>query len=84
MLVETNKQEFPCHFERQNFQAGLYIIGIEPSTNHVLGKSFARARAELSMLEHGHDRRYSTKFVVLHGYNEITAVQERIGSIAHA
>jgi hypothetical protein len=30
VLVETNKTKFPAQFQWQNFQAGLYAIGIEP------------------------------------------------------
>ena len=41
-LVETRKSEFPCQFQWQNYQAGQYAMGIEPSTNHVFGKPFAR------------------------------------------
>jgi hypothetical protein len=33
-------------------------------------------RAELIMLEHGEEKRYSTKFVVLDGSNEIAAVHQ--------
>ena len=46
-LVETSKSEFPCYLEWQNFQQGQYVIGVEPSTHHVLGKTFAQERDEL-------------------------------------
>ena len=36
------KDQFPCMFEWQNLQAGQYALGIEPSTNHVLGHKAAR------------------------------------------
>ena len=40
--VVTRKDQFPCMFEWQNLQAGQYALGIEPSTNHVLGHKAAR------------------------------------------
>lgn len=81
-LVETRKAEFPCQYEWQNFQAGQYTIGIEPSTNHVLGKPFARERGELVWLEHGEERRYTTRFAVLDGTAAIAATEARIRKIA--
>ena len=45
-------------FQWQNYQAGHYAMGIEPSTNHVLGKPFAQERGELIWLEHGEERSY--------------------------
>ena len=81
-MVETNKAEFPCQYEWQNFQEGQYAIGIEPSTNHVFGKPFARERAELITLEHGEERRYSTRFAMLDGADEIGEAEARIRSIA--
>jgi len=81
-LVESNKREFPAHFEWQNFQEGHYAIGLEPSTNHVLGKPFAKDRDELIWLEHGEGRSYSTRFAVLDGADEIAACERRIRAIA--
>ena len=54
--VVTRKDQFPCQFEWQNLQAGQYALGIEPSTNHVLGHKAARERGELIWLEHGEER----------------------------
>ena len=64
-LVESRKAEFPAQYEWQNFQEGQYAIGIEPSTNHVFGKPFAKERGELIWLEHGDEKRYTTRFAVL-------------------
>ena len=66
-VVETRKSEFPCQFQWQNYQAGQYAMGIEPSTNHVLGKPFAAERGELIWLEHGEERSYTTRMAVLDG-----------------
>jgi len=82
LLVEVNKKEFPCQFEWQNFQQGLYAVGIEPATNHVLGKPFAKERNELIWLEHGEERTYTTRFVVLENRESIDAAERRIRTIA--
>ena len=62
-------------------QAGLYTLGIEPSTNHVLGAAFARDRGELIWLEPGATRRYDTSFSVLHGAAEIARCEAAISAI---
>jgi hypothetical protein len=81
-MVESNKAEFPAQFEWQNFQEGQYTIGIEPSTNHVFGKPFAKERGELTWLEHGEEKSYTTMFGVLDGAEEIAACERRIRAIA--
>lgn len=81
LLVETRKDQFPAQYEWQALQAGQYALGIEPSTNHVLGKGFARDRDELIWLEHGEDRHYDTVFTVLDGSDAITAAEARIRAI---
>ena len=81
-LVETRKAEFPCQFQWQNLQAGQYALGIEPSTNHVFGKPFAKERGELIWLEHGEERSYTTRFAVLDGAEAIAAEEARIRAIA--
>jgi len=81
-VVETNGAEFPCQYEWQNFHAGHYALGIEPSTNHVFGKPFARERNELIWLEHDEERRYTTRFAVLDGAAAIAAAEQRIAAIA--
>jgi len=82
LLVETRKAEFPCQFQWQNFQAGQYALGIEPATNHVLGKSFAKQRGELIWLEHAEERGYTTRFAVLDGAAAIATAEARIRAIA--
>ena len=72
-VVETRKDQFPCQFQWQNLQAGQYALGIEPSTNHVLGKPFAQERGELIWLEHGEERSYRPASRVLDGAEAIAA-----------
>ena len=80
--VVSRKDQFPCMLQWQNLQAGLYVLGLEPSTNHVLGHAAARERDELIWLEHGEERRYDVRFRVLAGAQEITAAEARIKGIA--
>jgi hypothetical protein len=81
-MVETAKAELPCQYQWQNFQAGQYAMGIEPSTCHVLGKPFAKERNELIWLEHDEQRGYTLRFSVLDGAAAIEAAASRIAAIA--
>lgn len=80
--VTTRKDQFPCQFEWQNFQAGQYALGIEPSTHHVLGNQAARDRGEMIWLDHGDERRYDTVLRILDGADAIAESAARIGAIA--
>jgi hypothetical protein len=80
--VTTRKDQFPCQFEWQNFQAGQYALGIEPSTHHVLGNQAARDRGEMIWLQHGEEKRYDTTLRVLDGAGAIAKSEARIRSIA--
>ncbi|MCL7999891.1 aldose 1-epimerase family protein [Brucella sp. 21LCYQ03] len=80
--VTTRKDQFPCMYEWQNLQAGQYALGIEPSTNHVLGHGAARDRGELIWLEHGEERRYDSTFRILGDAADIAASEARIAVIA--
>lgn len=71
--VVTRKDQLPCAYQWQNFQAGQYALGIEPSTHHVLGDLAARERGEMIWLEHGEARAYDAVFRVLDGAGEIAA-----------
>jgi len=80
--VETRKDQFPCAYEWENLQAGHYVLGLEPSTNHVLGKAFAGERGELIWLEHDEERRYDVVFRILTNADEIAESERRITAIA--
>lgn len=80
--VETRKDQFPAMYEWQNLHAGHYAVGIEPSTNHVLGKEFARERGELIWLEHGDERRYDTVLRVLSDGEAVADAVRRIEAVA--
>ena len=81
-LVETAQSEFPCHFQWQNFHNGHYCMGIEPVTNHVFGKQFAKTRGELIWLEHGEERSYTTRLAALDGAECLKETEARIRAIA--
>nr|WP_294813372.1 aldose 1-epimerase family protein [uncultured Sphingomonas sp.] len=80
--VETLKSQFPAMYQWQNFHAGHYAMGIEPSTNHVLGKEFARERGELIWLEHGDECRYDTVLRILPDAAAVSDAVARIERIA--
>ena len=80
--VVTRKDQLPCLYQWQNFQAGQYAMGIEPSTHHILGDLAARERGEMIYLEHGDTRRYDATFRILDGAAEIAAAEQRIRAIA--
>lgn len=80
--VETLKSQFPAMYQWQNFHAGHYAMGIEPSTNHVLGKEFARERGELIWLEHGDERRYDTALRILPDAAAVSDAVTRIERVA--
>lgn len=80
--VTTRKDQLPCMYQWQNFQAGQYALGIEPSTHHVLGNNAARERGEMIWLEHGEARAYEACFRVLDGGQAIAEAEARIAAIA--
>ena len=80
--VVTRKDQLPCAYQWQNFQAGQYALGIEPSTHHVLGDLAARERGEMIWLEHAEGRSYDAVFRVLDGAGEIAEAEGRIAAIA--
>lgn len=80
-LIETDRRQFPCYVQWQNLQAGMYAVGLEPATNHVRGKAFARERGELIVLGAGESRSYSARFEALDGAAAIAAAEARIRAI---
>jgi hypothetical protein len=82
LMIETNKSEMPCMLQWQNFQSGMYTVGIEPVTNHVLGKAYAKEKGELMMLQHGEEKHYTTHFRVLDGAADMDWAERHIRAIA--
>jgi hypothetical protein len=79
--LDYDRAALPCVIEWQCLQSGLYVLGIEPSTNHVLGRRFAEERGELMFLEHGETRRYRMRLSVLDGAEAIAAARRDIAAL---
>ncbi len=80
--VTTRKDQLPCLYEWQHFQAGGYALGIEPSTHHVLGDLAARERGEMIWLQGQDSRSYDSRFRILDGAEAIASSAARIRAIA--
>ncbi len=81
-MLTSRKEQFPCQYQWQNLQEGQYAVGIEPSTNHVLGEGAARERGEMIFLEHGDERHYDTRVSILPDEGAIANAEARIVAIA--
>jgi hypothetical protein len=79
--LDFDRNALPCLIQWQCLQSGLYVLGIEPSTNHVLGRRFAEERGELIQLEHGEVRHYRTRLSVLDGAEAIAAARLEVGAL---
>jgi hypothetical protein len=79
--LDYDRAVLPCLIEWQCLQSGLYVLGIEPSTNHVLGRKFAEERGELIVLEHADERRYRTRLSVLDGAAAIAAARREVEAL---
>ncbi|MFS0770831.1 aldose 1-epimerase family protein [Sphingomonas sp. 1P08PE] len=80
--LNVDQAQFPCMYEWQNFQAGQYALGMEPSTHHVLGASGARARGEEILLVHGDTCSYRSEFRILADANAVADARTRIRACA--
>jgi len=76
--LDYDAAALPCLMEWQCLQSGLYVLGIEPSTNHMRGRTFAEERGELIELQHGEARSYRTRLSVLDGGDAIAAARDEI------
>jgi hypothetical protein len=79
--LDYDRDALPCLIEWQCLQSGLYVLGIEPSTNHVPGRRFAEARGELIELQHGEVRHYRTRLSVLDGAAAIASARREIEAL---
>ncbi len=80
--VTTRKDQMPCAYQWQYYQSGAYVMGIEPSTHHVLGNTAARERGEMIWLGPQGSRSYSTRFRVLDGAAALAETEAAIRAIA--
>ena len=80
--VETIKSQLPAYYEWQNAQAGSYALGLEPATNHIVGRAYAKDHGELIMLNHGDERRYDVTLRVLDGLDALATTEAAITAVA--
>ena len=79
--VRCDTVQLPCFIQWQNFQAGHYVMGLEPATHHALGNQFARDRGEMIWLEAGEARSYAVEVSVLDGKSALRDAGARIAGI---
>ena len=79
--VEFRPAELPVLTQWQSLQAGIYALGIEPCTNHLLGRAGAEQRGELIWLAAGESRAYTTAVAIHAGEAAIAALRARITAI---
>lgn len=79
--IETRKDQLPCAYQWQNFQAGHYVMGVEPSTHHAKGNTFSRERGEMIWLKAGEARNYDSRFTVLESAADIAKTEAHIKAI---
>jgi Domain of unknown function (DUF4432) len=79
--LDYDRTALPCLIQWQCLQSGLYVLGIEPSTNHVLGRKFAEERGELMFLEHAEARHYRTRLSVLDGADAIAGARREVEAL---
>ena len=81
LAVEIQKAQLPCLTQWQHFQAGQYALGVEPGTNHLPGRDFAKERGELIVLAHGEERSYDLVLTALDGQGAVAAAEARIRAV---
>ncbi len=79
--VSADVAGLPCFYQWQNFQAGHYVMGLEPATHHVMGNQFARDRGEMIWLEAGEERSYAVSVSVLDGADALKDAEARVRAI---
>lgn len=57
--VGFDMTNMPALFEWQNFQAGMYVVALEPATTHAGGRKDWRERGEFHMLGYGEEVSYA-------------------------
>ena len=76
LRYEANK--FPYFFEWRYFDAGTYVLGVEPSTNGLMSRQDARDKNELIILQPGESRSYDTQLEVVVGREECDRARSEI------
>jgi hypothetical protein len=78
--VRYDAAAFPVFFQWRYFDAGTYVLGLEPATNGVAGRDADRESGRLIILAPGDARRYRTQVRILDGHDECAAVRDRVAA----
>ncbi len=76
-----DRRQLPFHFVWRMLGEGIYVVGIEPSTNRPAGRLDARAREELIELAPGERRAYDLELGALDGPEAIERFAARVGDV---
>lgn len=82
LLLDYDGKAFGHFFQWRYFDAGTYVLGIEPSTNSLISRQDARDAGALIMLEPGQKRSYRTRFEFLEGQAECERERASIQRVA--
>ena len=80
LYVKQRIAELPYMWQWKQTGQGTYVLGMEPSNCHGLGRANERARGGLKMLAPGEQVRYHIEIGVLTSGEEITAFERRVAA----
>jgi hypothetical protein len=78
VVLRYDADKFPFFFQWRYFDAGTYVLGLEPSTNGLTGRHEARETGELVILQPGESRTHQTELEVVVGTAECDSVRAAI------
>jgi hypothetical protein len=81
MVLRYESKNFPYFFQWRYFDAGTYVLGLEPSTNGLTGRKGARESGELTLLDPGEVRRYVTEVEIVDGAADCDRVRAEVATI---
>jgi hypothetical protein len=79
--IVFNKNELPNFNEWKQMGQGVYTVGLEPANCRPEGRDRERARGTLQFLKPGEKRRYTVRFRVLIGRDEIKEFEKTVRAI---
>jgi hypothetical protein len=77
-----NHNQLEHHATWRMLGEGVYVVGLEPSTNSMAGRAKARELGELIQLEPGETRVYDLELGALHGSSELDAFESRVKTLS--
>jgi hypothetical protein len=78
LAVRYDPSTLPVFNEWKMMGEGLYVVGMEPGTNDVRGRSFARADGTLIELAPGESRSYHVELHAITSENDIAALEAEV------